>query len=53
MVWLEKGNERLPSGQPPVALYTSSTGLTYDVYTKSNNYVAYVAQNTVNCTKHG
>jgi len=47
MVWLEKGNERLPSGQPPVAQYTSSTGLTYDVYTKSNNYVAYVAQNTV------
>lgn len=47
MVWLEMGNERLPSGQPPVAQYTSSAGLTYDVYTKSDNYVAYVAQNPV------
>lgn len=47
MVWLEMGNERLPSGQPPVATYTSPGGHTYDVYTKSDNYVAYVAQNPV------
>lgn len=56
MVWLEMGNERLPSGQPPVAQYTSGTGQTYDVYTKSDNYVAYVAQNpetagTINWTE--
>ena len=47
MVWLEAGNERLPSGEPPVAQFTSGNGQTYDVYTKSNNYVAYVAQNPV------
>ncbi len=48
MVWLEMGNERLPSGQPPVAQYTSNAGQTYDIYTKSDrNYIAYVAQNPV------
>jgi len=47
MVWLEMGNERLPSGQPPVGQFTSGAGQTYDVYTKSDNYVAYVAQNPV------
>ncbi len=47
MVWLESGAERLPSGQPPIAQFTSSAGQTYDVYTKSNNYVAYLAQNPV------
>ncbi len=47
MVWLESGAERLPSGQPPIAQFTSSAGQTYDVYTKSDNYVAYLAQNTV------
>ena len=45
MVWLEMGNERLPSGQPPVARYTGEDGQVYNVYTKSDNYVAYVAQN--------
>lgn len=47
MVWLESGAERLPSGQPPIAQFTSSAGQTYDVYTKSDNYVAYLAQNPV------
>jgi len=44
MVWLEMGNERLPSGQAPVGQYTSNAGNTYDIYTKSDNYVAYRRQ---------
>ena len=47
MVWLETGNERLPSGDAPIAQFTSTSGQTYDVYTKASGYVAYVAQNTV------
>ena len=48
MVWLEHGPERLPSGSPPVSVYTDSFGRTYDVYVKGASdpgYIAYVAQN--------
>ncbi len=47
MVWLERGNERLPSGSPPVAVYTDSENRKYDVYVKGDadpGYIAYVAQ---------
>ena len=47
MVWFETGNERLPSGQPPVGTYTDSAGRIYDIYTKPNQddgYIAYVAR---------
>ena len=47
MVWLEVGNERLPSGSPPVGTYTDSFGRVYDIYSKPNSndgYVAYVAR---------
>jgi len=47
MVWLEHGAERLPTGSPPVAVYTAAGGSLYDVYVKDNNYIAYVAQNEV------
>lgn len=49
MVWLEVGNERLPSGSAPAHTFTNSAGQIYDVYTKPGNdkYVAYVAQNVV------
>lgn len=49
MVWLEVGNERLPSGSAPQYQFTSSTGGIYDVYTKpgTDKYIAYVARNTV------
>jgi len=45
MVWLESGAKRLPSGQPPTAQFTTTAGQTYDVYTKDDNYVAYLTQN--------
>lgn len=47
MVWLDKGNERRPSGSPPVSVYTDSQGRDYDVYVKGADdpgYIAYVAQ---------
>ena len=47
MVWLQHGNERLPSGSPPVALYTDNAGREYDVYVKipaDPGYIAYVAR---------
>lgn len=49
MVWLETGNERLPSGSAPVAVFTNAAGQAYDIYTKSGNdqYIAFVAQNVV------
>ena len=49
MVWLEVGNERLPSGSAPQFVYTNTAGDQYDVYTKPGNdkYVAYVAKNPV------
>ncbi len=50
MVWLDTGNERLPSGSPPVASYTDSSGRLYDVYVKGqadSGYIAYVARNEV------
>ncbi|OED42452.1 hypothetical protein AB833_07415 [Chromatiales bacterium (ex Bugula neritina AB1)] len=49
MVWLEVGNERLPSGSAPEFTYTSRSGELYDVYTKpgAGNYLAYVAKNPV------
>ncbi len=49
MVWLEVGNERLPSGSAPQYVYTNTAGEQYDVYTKagSDNYLAYVAKNPV------
>ena len=50
MVWLDTGNERLPSGSPPVATYTDSSGRLYDVYVKGQadpGYIAYVARNEV------
>jgi|GEM_PF-5781511 len=43
MVWLEKGTERLPSGQPPVGQYTDTQGRTYDIYTKPNENRGYIA----------
>ncbi len=49
MVWLDHGTERLPSGRPPVAVYTDKAGQRYDVYVKGqvdSGYVAYVAQQT-------
>ena len=50
MVWLEHGDERLPSGSPPAAVYTDSTGRLFDVYVKGQadpSYIAYVAQDEV------
>ncbi len=50
MVWLERGNERLPSGSPPVAVYTDNENRNYDVYVKGDadpGYIAYVAQQPV------
>ena len=49
MVWLEHGNERLPSGSPPVSVFTDSAGRHYDIYVKGAadpGYIAYVAQET-------
>lgn len=50
MVWLEHGDERLPSGSPPAAVYTDSAGRLFDVYVKGQadpGYIAYVAQDEV------
>lgn len=50
MVWLEHGDERLPSGSPPASVFTDSAGRLYDVYVKGQadpGYIAYVAQNEV------
>lgn len=50
MVWLEHGDERLPSGSPPAAVYTDSEGRLFDVYVKGQadpGYIAYVAQDEV------
>ena len=49
MVWLEVGNERLPSGSAPQAVFTNAAGQTFDIYTKPGNdqYIAFVAQNIV------
>ncbi len=49
MVWLEVGNERLPSGSAPLTVFTNAAGQTFDVYTKPDNdqYIAYVAKNPV------
>ena len=50
MVWLEKGNERRPSGDPPVGTFTDSENHVFDIYTKptgNDAYVAYVAQNAI------
>lgn len=47
MVWLEHGNERLPTGGAPVSVYTDSHGSKFDVYVKGDDYIAYVAQNEV------
>ena len=49
MVWVEHGNERLPSGSPPVSVFTDSAGRLYDIYVKGADdpgYIAYVAQET-------
>ncbi len=50
MVWLEHGDERLPSGSPPASVYTDSQGRLFDVYVKGqadSGYIAYVAQTEI------
>jgi len=47
MVWLNSGAERLPSGSRDYVTTISLRGVSYDVFTKSNDerYVAFVATN--------
>jgi hypothetical protein len=50
MVWLQKGNERRPSGDAPRGTYTDKNGNVFDVYTKPNqndSYIGYVARNPI------
>lgn len=50
MVWLEKGNERRPSGDPSVGTFTDSENHVFDIYTKPSGndaYIAYVAQDPI------